>query len=147
MALLSVLGSIVLELPVMIAEATWGARVVNEILHIGMGSVSSLAMHRSGMGSLLTTLIVSVPAMVVMFSQGTLGSFLTYSAFSGAGGEFGTNGQPAGTWSSHSLNHKNDSDYDSGARNGGNPGALGYHAMGPTTVGAQPDQVKRPGLS
>jgi type IV secretion system protein VirB6 len=60
-------------------------------------------MQQGGMGLLLTALIVSVPPMAAMFFQGTLGSFLTYSAFAGAGGALGPNGQPTGAWSAHRL--------------------------------------------
>jgi type IV secretion system protein VirB6 len=103
MALLSVVCSIVLDLTVKIAEATWGAKIVNKILGTDTEGLSNLAMQQGGMGLLLTALIVSVPPMAAMFFQGTLGSFLTYSAFSGAGGAFGPNGQPAGSWSAHRL--------------------------------------------
>jgi len=36
-----------------------------------------------------------------MFFQGTLGNFLTYSAFGGAGSSIGPSGQPPGSWSAH----------------------------------------------
>jgi len=38
-------------------------------------------MQQDGIGLLLTALIVSVPPMAAAFFQGTLGSFMSYSAF------------------------------------------------------------------
>jgi type IV secretion system protein VirB6 len=103
MALLSVVCSIVLDLTIRISKATWGAKIANRILGTDTEGLSSVALQQGGMGLLLTALIVSVPPMAAMFFQGTLGSFLTYSAFSGAGGSYGPNGQPPGSWSSHSF--------------------------------------------
>ncbi|WP_175472809.1 hypothetical protein [Luteibacter sp. 329MFSha] len=40
-------------------------------------------MQQGGIGLLLTALIVSVPPMAAAFFQGTLGSFMSYSAFGG----------------------------------------------------------------
>jgi hypothetical protein len=47
-----------------------------------------MALQQGGLGLVLTTLIVSAPPMAAAFFQGTLGSFMSYSAFGsiGAGG-------------------------------------------------------------
>ncbi|MDR6935018.1 hypothetical protein [Luteibacter sp. 3190] len=45
--------------------------------------LTSKAMQQGGIGLLLTALIVSVPPMAAAFFQGTLGSFMSYSAFGG----------------------------------------------------------------
>lgn len=50
--------------------------------------ITSMALQQGGLGLILTTLIVSAPPMAAAFFQGTLGSFMSYSAFGsvGAGG-------------------------------------------------------------
>jgi type IV secretion system protein VirB6 len=67
-------------------------------------SVSSMAMMQGGIGLLLTLSLVMVPPVAAYFFQGTLGSYMAYSAFGGnhgAGapgqrpGEAGYRGQPA----------------------------------------------------
>jgi type IV secretion system protein VirB6 len=56
-------------------------------------------MQQGGIGLLLTVLIVSVPPMAAMFFQGTLGNFLTYSAFATQRGNApGPQGQPPGSY-------------------------------------------------
>jgi type IV secretion system protein VirB6 len=103
MALLSVVCSIVLHLTIKISEAMWGAKIVNKILGSSAEGLNSIAMQQGGLGLLLTALIVSVPPMAAMFFQGTLGNFLTYSAFGGASNSVGPSGQPPGSWSSHRV--------------------------------------------
>jgi type IV secretion system protein VirB6 len=103
MALLSVVCSIVLRLTIKINEAMWGAKIVNKLLGSSTEGLNSIAMQQGGIGLLLTALIVSVPPMAAMFFQGTLGNFLTYSAFGGAGSSIGPSGQPPGSWSAHRL--------------------------------------------
>jgi type IV secretion system protein VirB6 len=103
MALLSVVCSIVLRLTIKINEAMWGAKIVNKLLGSSTEGLNSIAMQQGGIGLLLTALIVSVPPMAAMFFQGTLGNFLTYSAFGGAGSSIGPSGQPPGSWSAHRV--------------------------------------------
>lgn len=101
MALLSVVSSIVLRLTIKINEAMWGAKIVNKFLGTSTEGLSSIAMQQGGIGLLLTALIVSVPPMAAMFFQGTLGNFMTYSAFGGGSNGVGPSGQPPGAWSAH----------------------------------------------
>jgi type IV secretion system protein VirB6 len=50
--------------------------------------ITSMALQQGGLGLVLTTLIVSAPPMAAAFFQGTVGSFMSYSALGsvGAGG-------------------------------------------------------------
>jgi type IV secretion system protein VirB6 len=98
MATLAAISSIVLQLTIRIAEAVWGARIINFSLS-NVEGISSQAMQQGGIGLLLTVLIVSVPPMAAMFFQGTLGNFLTYSAFATQRGNApGPQGQPPGSY-------------------------------------------------
>lgn len=47
--------------------------------------ITSMALQQGGLGLILTTLIVSAPPMAAAFFQGTLGSFMSYSAFGSVG--------------------------------------------------------------
>ena len=98
-AVLYVVTSIVLKLTINVAAALWSASIVNHILDTGSEGFSSQALQQGGIGLLLTVLIVSVPPMAAMFFQGTLGNFLTYSAFGmGATNRLGPQGQPPGSY-------------------------------------------------
>jgi type IV secretion system protein VirB6 len=99
MALLSVVVSMVLKLTAKVSAALWGAKIINAILGNSTEGLTSVAMQQGGIGLLLTVLIVSVPPMAAMFFQGTLGSFLSYSAFGGTASSMGPRGQPPGSWS------------------------------------------------
>lgn len=100
MALLSVVVSIVLGLTIKVSAALWGAKLINAILGSNAEGLTSKAMQQGGIGLLLTTLIVSVPPMAAMFFQGTLGSFMSYSAFGDRSNSPGPQGQPPGSWGS-----------------------------------------------
>jgi type IV secretion system protein VirB6 len=98
-AVLYVVTSIVLKLTINVAAALWSASIVNHILDTGSEGFSSQALQQGGIGLLLTVLIVSVPPMAAMFFQGTLGNFLTYSAFGmGSTNRLGPQGQPPGSY-------------------------------------------------
>jgi type IV secretion system protein VirB6 len=66
---------------------------------MGAEGFTSQSMQQGGIGLLMTVLIVSSPPLAAMFFQGTVGNFLTYSAF-GAGGHslLGPQGQPPGSY-------------------------------------------------
>jgi len=98
MALLSVVASMVLDLTISVNEAIWGAKIANKLLGTDTEGLSTLALQQGGIGLLLTTLIISVPPMAAMFFQGTLGNFMHFSAFAGAGSAPGPQGQPPGSW-------------------------------------------------
>ncbi|UGB39389.1 type IV secretion system protein [Frateuria soli] len=101
MATLAAISAIVLQLMIRIAEAVWGARIINHFLAGDAEGISSQALQQGGIGLLLTVLIVSVPPMAAMFFQGTLGNFLTYSAFASPRGNGpGPQGQPPGSYAS-----------------------------------------------
>jgi type IV secretion system protein VirB6 len=140
MALLSVVCSIVLTLTIKISEAMWGAKIVNKLLGSSSEGLNSIAMQQGGIGLLLTALIVSVPPMAAMFFQGTLGNFLTYSAFGGAGSSIGPSGQPPGSWSAHGLAPSGVSGTQQSQQSAG---AFAVRTAGGTTQPTQHDQIKQ----
>ncbi|SEO82138.1 type IV secretion system protein VirB6 [Luteibacter sp. UNC138MFCol5.1] len=100
MGLLSVVVTIVLDLTARVSAAMWAGNAVNQlILGNNTEGLTSKAMQQGGIGLLLTALIVSVPPMAAAFFQGTLGSFMSYSAFGGGNSGYGPDGRPPGSWS------------------------------------------------
>lgn len=98
-ATLCVISSIVLKLTVNVAAALWASDLINSFTGQGAEGFSSRALEQGGIGLLLTMLIVSVPPLSAAFFQGTVGNFLTYSAFGMAGGSrLGPQGQPPGSY-------------------------------------------------
>lgn len=90
MAVLSAMVSIALEMVVRVSTAFWGTALVGSLLGSNFSDgMTSQAMQQGGMGLILTLLIVSVPPMAAAFFQGTLGSFMHFSAFSGGGAPVG----------------------------------------------------------
>lgn len=100
MAVLSFVSSLVLQLTLRVAAALWTAHLVNAITGLGAEGFSSQALEQGGLGLLMTVLIVSVPPMAAMFFQGTVGNFLTYSAFAHGTTSPGPQGQPPGSYAS-----------------------------------------------
>jgi len=99
MAVLAFVSSLVLQLSLRVAAALWSANIINTITGQGAEGFSTQALEQGGLGLLLTVLIISVPPMAAMFFQGTLGNFLTYSAFgTGASSRLGPQGQPPGSY-------------------------------------------------
>jgi type IV secretion system protein VirB6 len=99
MALLSVVTSIVMELTARVASALWATQFINALTGNNSEGLSNQAMEQGGVGLLMTVLIISVPPIASMFFQGTLGNFLTYSAFGmGAASRPGPQGQPPGSY-------------------------------------------------
>lgn len=99
MATLSVVSSMVLGLTAKVSAAYWTATVINSIMGNSSEGLTNQAMQQGGIGLLMTVLIISVPPMAAMFFQGTVGSFMHFSAF--AGGEAsrpGPQGQPPGSY-------------------------------------------------
>lgn len=100
-ATLCFITSVVLKLTVNVAAALWTADLINNFTGQGAEGFSSRALEQGGIGLLLTVLIVSVPPLAAAFFQGTVGNFLTYSAFgNGANGVArpGPHGQPPGSY-------------------------------------------------
>lgn len=90
MAVLSAMVSIALEMVVRVSAAFWGTALVGSLLGSNFSDgMTSQAMQQGGMGMILTLLIVSVPPMAAAFFQGTLGSFMHFSAFGGGGAPVG----------------------------------------------------------
>jgi type IV secretion system protein VirB6 len=145
-AVLYVVTSIVLKLTINVAAALWSASIVNHILDTGSEGFSSQALQQGGIGLLLTVLIVSVPPMAAMFFQGTLGNFLTYSAFGmGATNRLGPQGQPPGSYGFESAAAYSNAHTDTGNQ-GGIAGFMNssvearHHG---TSIPAQKDAVRR----
>lgn len=98
-ATLCVISSIVLKLTVNVAAALWAADLINHFTGSGAEGFSSRALEQGGIGLLLTVLIISVPPLSAAFFQGTVGNFLTYSAFGmGSASRIGPQGQPPGSY-------------------------------------------------
>jgi type IV secretion system protein VirB6 len=97
MAVLAMVTSICLTMMTKIGAAVWSAKFVNSMMKIDSEGLSSQSMQQGGIGLLLTVLIVSVPPLAAMFFQGTMGNFLTYSAFGAGGNRLGPQGQPPGS--------------------------------------------------
>jgi type IV secretion system protein VirB6 len=99
MGVLAFISSLVLQLTLKVAEALWAASIVNAITGMGAEGFTSQSMQQGGIGLLMTVLIVSSPPLAAMFFQGTVGNFLTYSAFgTGSHSRLGPHGQPPGSY-------------------------------------------------
>ena len=73
--ILAVTLAIVTKYAVMLATCSLG----------GSEGITSMALQQGGLGLILSTLIVSAPPMAAAFFQGTLGQFMSYSAFGNVG--------------------------------------------------------------
>ena len=73
--ILAVTSAIVTKYAVMLATCSLG----------GSEGITSMALQQGGLGLILSTLIVSAPPMAAAFFQGTLGQFMSYSAFGSVG--------------------------------------------------------------
>ena len=150
MAVLAVVSSMVLQLSLRVAAALWSSGIINAITGQGAEGFTAQSLQQGGIGLLMTVLIISVPPMAAVFFQGTVGNFLTYSAFPGSvSGQPGPQGQPPGSYgigvpqTSYGM-----SQVDSGSRAGGdtygNPG-VNSGTRGTTVASpAQLDTVKLP---
>jgi type IV secretion system protein VirB6 len=99
MAILSVVVSMCLDMSLRVAAALWGAKIVNAIVGNGPEGLSSQALQQGGIGLLLTALIISVPPMMGVIFQGTVGQFMHFSAFGmGSASRPGPQGQPPGSY-------------------------------------------------
>jgi type IV secretion system protein VirB6 len=99
MGVLAFISSLVLQLTLKVAEALWAAGIINGITGLGAEGFTNQSMQQGGIGLLMTVLIVSSPPLAAMFFQGTVGNFLTYSAFGmGHNSKPGPQGQPPGSY-------------------------------------------------
>jgi type IV secretion system protein VirB6 len=99
MGVLAFISSLVLQLTLKVAEALWAAGIINGITGLTSEGITNQSMQQGGIGLLMTVLIVSSPPLAAMFFQGTVGNFLTYSAFGmGHSSKLGPQGQPPGSY-------------------------------------------------
>lgn len=99
LAMLSFISAIVLQVTLRAATALWATNFVNGLLHTSSEGLTTQSLEQGGIGLLMTVLIISVPPMAGNFFQGTLGSFMYFSAFGGgAGNRPGPQGQPPGSY-------------------------------------------------
>ncbi|MDR6935019.1 type IV secretion system protein [Luteibacter sp. 3190] len=143
MGLLSVVVTIVLDLTARVSAAMWAGTAVNQlILGNNTEGLTSKAMQQGGIGLLLTALIVSVPPMAAAFFQGTLGSFMSYSAFGGGNNGYGPDGRPPGSWGSV-ADGREESRERAGERNPGNEGENFAGRVSSASPPAANDAIKR----
>ncbi len=98
MAMLSFVTGMVLEVTARAAAALWASDLINGLMNTNSEGITTQSMEQGGIGLLMTMLIISAPPMAAMFFNGTLGSFMAYSAFSAGGARPGPQGQPAGSY-------------------------------------------------
>ncbi|MGN3937418.1 type IV secretion system protein [Xanthomonas citri pv. mangiferaeindicae] len=99
MSMLSVVSAIVLKLATKVAVALWVAKGINGLMGNDVEGLSSQAMQQGGIGMLLTVVIITMPTVAAALWQGSMGSFMHFSAFSGGGASSpGPQGQPAGSY-------------------------------------------------
>lgn len=99
LAMLSFVSGIVLQVTLRAAAALWATDAINALTGATSEGLTTQSMEQGGIGLLMTMLIISAPPMAASFFQGTLGSFMAYSAFSGgAGARPGPQGQPPGSY-------------------------------------------------
>ncbi|WP_158879974.1 type IV secretion system protein [Rhodanobacter sp. L36] len=98
MGMLSFVSSVVLKVTASVAEALWASTFINSLVGTTSEGLTTQSMEQGGIGLLMTMLIISAPPMAAQFFNGTLGSFMAYSAFNGAGARPGPQGQPAGSY-------------------------------------------------
>ncbi|ATE71946.1 hypothetical protein [Lysobacter capsici] len=66
-----------------IAVLLWVNKALNGILGSAAEGMTTQAMFQGGIGLLMTVLIVTAPPLAAAYFQGTLGNFMSYSAFAG----------------------------------------------------------------
>ncbi len=130
LAMLSFVSAIVLQVTLRAATALWTTNFINGLLQTSSEGLSTQSLEQGGIGLLMTMLIISVPPMAGNFFQGTLGSFMAYSAFSGAGARPGPQGQPPGSYGygGHGPSQANANQVATGTRSAG-----GYNSP-PTSI-------------
>ncbi|CAD7728719.1 hypothetical protein LMG31884_42600 [Xanthomonas hydrangeae] len=98
MSMLSVVSAIVLKLSYKVAAALWAAKGINSLMGNDVEGLSSQAMQQGGIGLLLTTVIITMPTVAAALWQGSMGSFMAFSAFDRAGSSPGPQGQAPGSY-------------------------------------------------
>lgn len=92
MAVLSAMVAIATKVVVAVAGAFWATAAAGSLLGLNFSDgFVGIAVQQGGIGLLLTVLLISTPPMAASFFQGTLGSFMHYSALgTGPGAGIGT---------------------------------------------------------
>ncbi|WP_407369390.1 type IV secretion system protein [Xanthomonas campestris] len=98
MSMLSVVSAIVLKLSYKVAGALWVAKGLNSLMGNDVEGLSSQAMQQGGIGLLLTTVIITMPTVAAALWQGSMGSFMAFSAFDRAGSSPGPQGRALGSY-------------------------------------------------
>ncbi|SOU12731.1 type IV secretion system protein VirB6 [Xanthomonas arboricola pv. fragariae] len=102
MSMLSVVSAIVLKLSAKVAVALWVAKGINGLMGNDVEGLSSQALQQGGIGMLLTVVIITMPTVAAALWQGSMSSFMHFSAFGGGGASSpGPQGQPAGSYIPH----------------------------------------------
>lgn len=128
MGVLAFISSLVLDLTLRVTAALWATDVITAITGTTAEGFTSTSLQQGGMGLLMTFLIVSSPPLAAMFFQGTVGNFLSYSAFNTGGGNgIGPQGQPPG---SHGGRLSSGSNSHNPNESGGAENAAHKHAGG-----------------
>lgn len=72
---------------------------INGLMGNDVEGLSSQAMQQGGIGMLLTVVIITMPTVAAALWQGSMGSFMHFSAFSGGGASSpGPQGKRAGSY-------------------------------------------------
>ncbi|MGQ5304224.1 hypothetical protein ACULMA_14120 [Xanthomonas arboricola pv. corylina] len=101
MAMLSVESTIVLKLSAKVAASVRVTMDINSFLLSDSKGLTSQAMLQGGVWMLLTVVIITMSTVAVALWQGSMSSFMHFSAFSGCGASSpGPQGQPAGSYTS-----------------------------------------------
>ncbi|MDH4909764.1 type IV secretion system protein [Xanthomonas axonopodis pv. ricini] len=96
MSMLSVVSAIVLKLSYKVAAALWVAKGINSLMGNDVEGLSSQAMQQGGIGLLLTTVIITMPTVAAALWQGSMGSFMAFSAFDRPTASSAAQGQAGG---------------------------------------------------
>ncbi|CAD0356800.1 hypothetical protein CFBP2533_41350 [Xanthomonas hortorum pv. pelargonii] len=107
MSMLSVVSAIVLKLSYKVAAALWAAKGINSLMGNDVEGLSSQAMQQGGIGLLLTTVIITMPTVAAALWQGSMGSFMAFSAFDRTGSAPGPQGQAPGTYGPQPISRDN----------------------------------------
>ncbi len=133
MGVLAFISSLVLSLTVKVAEAMWATDIITTITNCRAEGFTSQSMQQGGIGLLMTVLIISTPPMAAMFFQGTVGSFMHFSAFAGGpASRPGPQGQPPGSY---------------GGRGGGGAYAPPSYESGQTSKGDRASEAFTPSVN
>lgn len=138
MSLLSVVTGWVMELMAKIAVLLWVNKALNGILGSAAEGMTTQAMFQGGIGLLMTVLIVTAPPLAAAYFQGTLGNFMSYSAF--AGKEQGKDKNTDSSSSRTQSSDKNSSGDSSAPGATYNPNNNRVSGTGPTI---NPDEIRK----